>query len=145
MIAFFKEFQKIRTANAIIIVSEKKISKNIRIFLNKFRGYVCVFCGFICLKVINFFNNLMTFNLRKTKRQTRATVFLYCNYARVEPIFHDYFHQWITYIVTDWFRFIIIGIPSVVMILEKNLFKIDALFLSFSIILSSSTSVVLSL
>ena len=129
----FQGVRKNRTGNAIIIVSKNKNSKNIRIFLNILSGYVCALCGFICLKVINFFHNFMTFNLRETKRQTRVTVFLYCNYARVEPIFHDCFHQripilWFTSSVSLYW-----GMPGVVMILEKNSFKIDAAFLSFSI------------
>ena len=61
---------KNRIGNAILIVSKNKISKNIRIFLNKFRGYVCALSGFICLKVINFFHDFITFSLRETKRKT---------------------------------------------------------------------------
>ena len=107
----FQGVRKNITGNAIIVVSKNKISKNIRIFLNKFSGYVCALYGFICLKVINFSHNFMTLNLRETKRQTSVTDFLYCNYARVEPIFHDCFHQWIIYIVNHWFRFMILGNP----------------------------------
>ena len=63
------------------------------------------------LRLLIFVYNLMTFNLRETKRQARVTVFLYCNYARVEPIFRDCFHQWINYIVTHWFCFITLRNP----------------------------------
>ena len=107
----FQGVWKNRTGDAIIIVSKKNISKNIRIFLNKFSGYVCALCGFICLKFINFFHDFMTFNLRETKRLTRVNVFLYCNYASVEPIFHDCFHQWNSHIVTHWFRLIVLRNP----------------------------------
>ena len=96
----------------MIIISKNKISKNIKVFLNKFCEYVCALHDFICLKVINFFLSFIMFNLRETKRQTQVTVFLYCNYAEVESIFHVCFHQWITYVVTHWFHFIILGNPK---------------------------------
>ena len=70
----FQGVRKNTTGNAIIVVSKNKISKNIRIFPNKFSGYVCAFCGFVCLKVINFSRNFMTLNLRETKRQPRVRV-----------------------------------------------------------------------
>ena len=115
----FQGVWKKRIGNAIILISKNKISKNIKISLNKFCGYVCAFCGFICLKVINFIHDFMALNLRETKRQTRVTIFLYWNYARVEPIFYNCFHQRITYVVTHWFRFIILG-NRVVMTLKKT-------------------------
>ena len=139
----FQGVWKNRIGNAVIIVFKNKISKNIIIFLNNFSGYVCALRGFICLKVLNFFHDFITFSLGETKRQTRVTIFLYSNYARVEPIFHDCFHHWITYAMTDLFH-LYWGILSVVMIRE-NSFKIYAVFLSFTIILSSSTRVILSL
>ena len=97
--------------NAIIIISKNKISRNIRIFVNEFCGYVSAFCGFIRLRVNHFFHDFITFNLRQTKRQTRVTIFRYCNFARVEPIFYDCFYQWIGSVVTHWFRFIILREP----------------------------------
>ena len=107
---------------AVIIICENKISKNTQISLNKFYGYYCALCGFVCLKVINSFHDFIMFNLRETKRKIRVTVFLYCNYGSVEPIF-----------------------PSVLMILKKNLFKIDAVFLSLSTMLPSSKRMILSI
>ena len=53
-----------RIGNAII-----EVSKNNRMFLNEFSGYVCPLCNFICLKVINFFQDFIAFNLRETKKQ----------------------------------------------------------------------------
>ena len=117
----FQGVCKNRYGNAIIIASKIKISKNIRIFLNKFSEYVCALCGFNCLKVINFFHDFFRFNLRKTKRKNQVTVFLYCNYSRVEPIFHAFISGspllLLTGSVSLYWR-----IPSVVMILEKNSF-----------------------
>ena len=107
----FQGVWKNRRGNSIIKISKNKISKYIRIFLNKFCGYVCALCGFICVKVISFFHDFIAFNLKETKRQTRVTTFLYCNYVRVKPIIYNCFHQWITYFVTHWFRFIILGNP----------------------------------
>ena len=68
--------------------------------------------GIICPKVINFFNDFITFNLRATKRQTRVTIFLSCKYAGVESIFQDCFHQSITYVVTYQFCFVILENPQ---------------------------------
>ena len=106
------EVRKNRTGDTIVIVTKNKISKNIRIYLNKFSGYVCaVLCVslFVLRLLISFrISWRSTWEQLKTKRQTRVPVFLYCNYAVVEPIFHDCFHQRITFIVTHWFRFIIL-------------------------------------
>ena len=142
--SIFQGVQENRIGNAIIIVSKNKISKNIKVLLNKFGGYVRALCGFNCLKIINFFHNFMTFNLKETKRQTRVKGFLYCNYARVEPKFHDCFHQWITYIVTHWFRFIILGNTQRCYDIRQKL-QNRCSILSFYITLPCSTRVILSL
>ena len=118
----FQGVRKNRTENAIIIVSKNKISKNIRIFLNKFSGYVCALCGFICLKVINFFiiSWLSTWKNLKDKAELQFFFIvsmlgwnLYFMIALISgsPIL------WLTGSVSLYWR-----IPSVVMILEKNSF-----------------------
>ena len=115
------------------MISKNKVSQYMTIFPDKFCGYVCTLCDCICLKVMNFFHDFITFNLRETKRQTWVTIVLCFNCARVEPIFYNCFHQSISYVVT------VLGKPS-------SCYGISASgLLSFSTILPSSNRVIFSL
>ena len=65
----FHRPRKHRVENANVQVFKNKISKNIRVFLNRFCRNVCALCCFICFKAACFFYDLITFNLNETKKK----------------------------------------------------------------------------
>ena len=97
-------FWKNRIGNAIIIISKEKMSKNIRVFLNKFCGHVCALCDFICLKLLTFIiSSHLTWEKLKDKPE------LQLSFIAIMLGWSLYF---IIYFMTHWFRFIIFGNPE---------------------------------
>ena len=71
--------------------------------------YLCFV--WLYLKINSFFHDFIMFNLRETKRKAWVTIFPSWNYDMEASIFYNCFHQWITYVVSHWFHFIILGNP----------------------------------
>ena len=134
MNAFFREFGIIELETQLL-----KFPKITECSLMSFLG-MSVLCAtlFVLRLLISF--KISSRSTWEKLRNSRVAIFLFCNYARVKPIFYDCFHLWLTGSISSYW-----GIPRVIMILEKILFKTDAMLLSCSTILSSSTKVILSL
>ena len=71
----FHRAWKNRVENAVAKVFNNKISKNIRVFLKKFCRNVCFVLLCLFFKLVYFFYDLITLNLRETKRETWDTFF----------------------------------------------------------------------
>ena len=123
---------KSRIGNAIIIISKNKISRNIRIFVNEFCGYVSAFCGFIRLRVNHFFHDFITFNLRQTKKTNPSYNFPLLQFcqggAYILWLLSSVDRQCCDSLVPFHY---IEGIPSVFMTLEKNSLKTCSVFIVF--------------
>ena len=79
----FQGVWKYRKNNAIIKFPKTKYLKISEFSLISFVGMpvLCVALFVLVIKVVNFFHDFITFNLKEIKGQTGVTIFLYCNYA----------------------------------------------------------------
>ena len=118
---------------------KNKISKNIRIFLNKFCECICALSGYILRLIVSFMiSSCSTWERLREKPELQSSL------LGIMIWWHLYFiiafisgspMLYLTGFISLYW-----GIPGFVIILEKNLFKTDPVFLSFCTMLPSSTT-----
>ena len=140
MTAFFIGLGKIEYKTLLLKFSKIKSPEISKFSLIRFLSIrnVCALC-FICFKVVYLFYDLITFNLRETKRKTWDTFFLLqlllgCSLYFTIAFINGSFMFWLTGSPS-----IYCGIPRLVMMFEKKTLRTVALFLSFSTLLPCST------